>query len=87
MVGFNLTNLFEDRGVRWIESSEPTKCLHRLFVLVLLDEEPGSLGEEQQSNAYDDGPGELDCDGDTVRARIVSGACGVVHDGCEKEAL
>jgi hypothetical protein len=53
------------------------------FVAVLLDEESRSLGEDEHSTEEDEGVCELDGDGNTVRACVITTTCGVVDDGCE----
>lgn len=57
------------------------------LVFVLLDQEARGLGEEDQADADDDGPGELDGNGDAVGPGVVAVACAVVDYGGEEEAL
>ena len=47
--------------------------------VALLDEEAGRVGEEHQTAAQDEGPGELDGDRDAVRASV-GALLGGVHD-------
>lgn len=56
-------------------------------MLVLLDEETGRLGQEEQPNADDEGPGELNGNGDSVASTVVAVGGSVVNDGCEEEPL
>lgn len=50
---------------------------------VFLDEESRSLGEEDHAEEEEEGVGELDGDGNAVRACVVTLSCGIVYDGCE----
>jgi hypothetical protein len=73
--------------VRHIEASESAKRFGSLVVLVLLDQESWSFGQEQKTDANDDGPCELDCYRDAVRSTVITTLSCVVDDRGEKQAL
>lgn len=50
---------------------------------IFFDKESRSLGEEDHAAKKEEGVGELDGDGDAVRACVVTLSCGIVYDGCE----
>ena len=57
-------------GVGWLTSHD-RQGLGRSFGLTSLDVPSGGLGKEEKTCGEDDGPKELDCDGDSVRSGIV----------------
>lgn len=54
-------------------------------MLVFLDKETGSLGENEHSDDQDNGPGKLDRNGDPVGAGIVAVLGGIVDDGSQEQ--
>jgi hypothetical protein len=56
-------------------------------VLILLDEKAWGLWEEDQTDANDDGPQELNSYRDAVGAAVITACRGIVYNGGEEEAL
>jgi hypothetical protein len=85
MVGLDFCNFSLNCRVVLRKSSqtaERAKCLVRT---VLFDVEAGSLWEDQQTTAENDGPSELNGDWNAVAARVIAILRGVVHDGGKEE--
>lgn len=57
-----------------------------LVEFALLDEESRGLGKEEETGSEDDSPEQLDCDGDSVRAAVVSVLGGVVDSRRQEQA-
>lgn len=53
-------------------ATDTCESVGSLVKLALLDEETGRVGEQHKTNGKDDGPEELDGDGDTVRASVIT---------------
>ena len=79
MVGADLLQLGGDGGVVGRKSAEPPEGASGAGVVALLDQVARGLGEEEHAGDKDDGPGELDGDGDTVAAGVLE-ALGRVGD-------
>ena len=86
MVRLDLGELLDQGRVADVEASQAREGLGRHLGLAPLDEEARRLGQDEHADDEDDGPGELDGDGDAVRARVVSVLGRVVDDGREHEA-
>lgn len=56
-------------------------------MLVLLDEKTWRFGQEEQPNADDEGPGELNGNGNSIASTVVAIGGSVVDNGCEEESL
>lgn len=81
VVCLDLGKFREQSGIIFRETSELGKTLYGACVIVLLDQVAGGFGEDEQADHEDDGPSELDCDRDAVRAGIITVMGGIVHDG------
>ena len=77
---FNLNVL----RVFWL-TAEPGKSVHSLLNLASLDEVAGRIWEEEQTTAKDDTPGELNADGDAIRAGAIVVFGGIVDAGGQQE--
>lgn len=86
MVGLDLGEFLNDSRVVDIEAAEAGKRLGSILVAVLLDEETGSLGQNDHSGDQNDGPGELNSDGDTVAAGIRAVLGAIVDNGSQQQA-
>lgn len=64
------------------EFGESDGCI---FETALLDEVSGRIWEEEKTATEDDGPGELDGDGDSVGTRVCALLCGVDDDGSQHD--
>jgi hypothetical protein len=85
VVGLDLGELLNDNRVVDIDAAETGKRLGSILVAVLLDEETGSLGQNDHSSDQNDGPGELNSDGDTVAAGIHAVLGGVVDNSSQQQ--
>ena len=84
VVGDDLGELVLDVvGVNWL-ATDGGKGLGGLLELALLDEETGGLWQEEETGREDDGPQELDGDGDTVGSGIIA-LLGGVDDAVGKQ--
>lgn len=72
VVSLDLGQLLHDNRVVHIDTSKARQSLGSGLVLVRLDEEAGGLGQDNHADHQDDGPGELDGDGDTVTASVIA---------------
>ncbi len=68
------------------QASKTAEGMCSLFPVVPLDQIPRRFGEKQQAREEDKGPCQLDRDGDTVAACVVSVRSGVVHNGRDEQA-
>jgi hypothetical protein len=80
----DLGKLIPDGIVVVRQPADATKSGLGLVHLPALDEIAGSLWEQKHANHKDNGPGKLDSDGDTVRARVIAKVCGIVNDSSEE---
>lgn len=85
-VGLDLAQLRDDGRVSLVEAAHAGQRGGGLFHLAGADEEARRLGQEDHAEEEDEGPGELDGDGDAVGARVGAVGGGVVDDGGEEEA-
>lgn len=85
MVGSDLAKLFDDSRVLDIESPQAGKRPGGFLGFALLDEVTRGLGEDKHSSDEDDGPCELDGNGNAVGARVVAVLGGVADDGSEEQ--
>ena len=85
MVGLDLSEFSDDDGVVHFHTTETSEGLGGVLVAILLDQEARGFGEDQHADNEDDGPGELDGDGDTVAAGVLAVLCRVVDDGGQEE--
>lgn len=84
-VGLDDRKLGSDEWVIDVGGVEAGKRLGGTLVVALLDEPSRRLGENQEEEAENDGPNELDTDGDTPRAGVVSLLGAVGSEGSAKE--
>lgn len=85
MVCLDLGEFSDDGGVVHVHAAETSESLGSLFVAVLLDQETGGFGKDQHANDEDDSPGELDGNGDSVAAGVITVLSSIVDDGGEEE--
>jgi hypothetical protein len=84
VVGNDLSKLILDvLGVERL-ATDAAKSVGSLVELALLDPVTGRLGEESKTNGEDDGPEELDANGDTVGASVAT-VLGCVHNAVGDE--
>lgn len=81
MVSPDLGNFFKQSGIISRETSKFGQTPDGSFVVVCLNEITGCFGKDKHADHKDNGPCELDRDGDAVGAGIIAGVGGVVHDG------
>jgi hypothetical protein len=85
VVGDDLGNLDLDvLAVDWL-STKSGECFHTLLNAAALDEITRAIGEEEETDAENEAPGELDRDGNAVLAGIVAVLRGIVDAGCEEQ--
>ena len=81
LVGDNLGQFTLDvDGVLGL-ATDTSKSVHGSGDVALLDEVTGRVGEEEQTAAENQSPGELDGDGDAVGAGVGAALCGVDDNG------
>jgi hypothetical protein len=85
VVGSDLSQLLNESGVLNIKAAKSGKRLSSLLGAALLDEPARSLRKPDATDEENDGPGELNSDGDTVRAGIIPILGGVVDDSSKQE--
>lgn len=84
-VGLNLGQLGQNVfGCRRL-STDANECVNCGFRLALPDIITRGLGEEDETTAEDDSPGELDSDRDAVGARVGTVLGSVIDDGCKEK--
>ena len=87
MVRSDLSQFLDKRRViRW-KASERRQRLGSLLMFILLQEEARRFRQEEKADADDEGPSELDCDGDAVASGVLAVFGAVVDDGREEETL
>lgn len=85
VVCLDLGEFSDDGGVVHVHATETSESLGSLFVAVLLDQETGGFGKNEHADDEDDSPSELDGDGDSVAASVITVLGSVVDDGGEEE--
>jgi hypothetical protein len=85
MIRLDLGELVLDRRVIGWETAETGEGSCGSFRAAGTYEVAGCFGEDEHAGNEDEGPGELDGDGDSVRTSIVALVGCVVYDGCEEE--
>jgi hypothetical protein len=85
VVGDNLSELLLDIVRVGGLVTDATKHLGGLGEIALADEVTGRLGKEEETNSKDDGPDELDGDGNAVRARVGAVLSAIVDAGGSHE--
>lgn len=85
-VGLDLAEFRDNGRVSLVETPHAGERRGGLFHLAGADEEARGLGQEDHADEEDEGPGELDGDGDAVGAGVGAVGGGVVDDGGEEEA-
>ena len=85
MVGSDLSQLLNESGILDIKAAKGGKRLSSLLWVTLLDEPARSLGKPDATNEENDSPGELNSDGNTVRAGIVPVLGGVIDDSSKQQ--
>ena len=86
MVGFNLGQFINQGRVVDIKASEPGKGLGGRVVARAFNEVARRFGQDEHTKDQNNGPGELNGDGDTVGTCIVTVMRGIVDDGGKKQA-
>ena len=81
VVGFNLGQFLEQGRVTDVEASEPRERFGGRIVTRAFDQVSRGFGKDEHSNDKNNGPGELDSDGDTVRTGVVTVMRGIVDNG------
>ncbi len=83
IIGDNLGNLHLDIfRIFWL-TPQARESIHSLLNLASLDEVAGRIWEEKQATSENDTPGELDANGDAVRAGAFVVFDGIVDAGGE----
>ena len=85
MVGLDLGQLLDEGGMADVETAQARHGSGGLLGLAPLDQISGRLGQDDHADDEDDGPGELDGDGDPVGASVVPVLGGVVDDGGQQQ--
>lgn len=86
VVGLDLGDFGSNGFVVLRELAETSEGLGGTGQIVLLDKVTRSLGENKHTGDQDDGPGELDGNGNTVGAGIVTLLRSLVNDGRKEDA-
>ncbi len=85
MIRLDLSELVLDRWMVGGETAETGERSCGSFGTAGTYEVARGFGEDEHADDEDEGPGELDGDGDSVRAGIVAVVCRIIYDGCEEE--
>lgn len=86
VVGLDLSQLLDDRGVIHVDTTKSCKGLGGGFVAVRLDQETRGLGQDDHADDQDNSPSKLDSDRDTVAARVVAVFGRVVDNSSQQQA-
>lgn len=85
VVGSDLSQLLNEGRVVNVEAAKGRERLGSPFWATLLDEPTRSLGKPDATSEEDNGPGELDSNGNAVRASVVPVLGGIVDDGSKQK--